>query len=125
MAVKEVKDYDLFVLSGMLSTTAAPLTYYGQTINNNPWTVATPNDFRQKIYKALITNTGSSAATVTISATNGTTTYTLAQISVPAGATESISEEDYSIVATAGYYFTASISTGSGYINAQAYFSPG
>jgi len=73
----------------------------------------------------LITNTGSSAATVTISATNGTTTYTLAQISVPAGATESISEEDYSIVATAGYYFTASISTGSGYINALAYFSPG
>lgn len=125
MAVKEVKDYDLFVLSGTLSTTASPLTYYGQTINNNPWTVTTPNDFRQKIYKALITNTGSSAATVTISATNGTTTYTLAQISVPAGATESISEEDYSIVASAGYYFTASISTGSGYINALAYFSPG
>jgi hypothetical protein len=125
MTAKEVKDYDLFVLSGTLSTTASPLTYYGQTINNNPWTVVTPNDFRQKIYKALITNTGSSTATVTISATNGTTTYTLAQISVPAGATESISEKDYSMIATAGYYFTASISTGSGYINALAYFSPG
>jgi hypothetical protein len=130
MAVKEVKDYDLFVLSGTLSTTATPLTYYGQNIPGTltPWTVPTPESYTQKIYKMALTNTGTGTATITLtgaSTVSGSPTLTLLQVSVAAGATVTLSEEDISIILPESYYLQGAISTGSGYAVVQAYFIPG
>ena len=125
-----VYDYDLFVLEASLSTTAAPLTYYGQNQpgTTTPWTVPTPGSYVQKVHKLVITNTGSSTATVTLTAVSTVSsnpTLTLLEISVPSGATETYSEDDFDIILPESYYLQGVISAGSGYAFAQAYFVKG
>jgi len=125
-----VKDYDLFDLEGSLGTTAAPLTYYGMNIpgTTTPWTVPTPGSFVQKIHKMALTNTGSGTATITLtgaSTVSGNPTLTLLEVSVAAGATLTLSEEDISIILPESYYLQGVISAGSGYAIVQAYFTQG
>jgi hypothetical protein len=125
-----VKDYDLFVLEGSLGITAAPLTYYGQNIPETsiPWTVPTPGSYAQKIYKMALTNTGTGTATITlrgVSTVSGNPTLTLLEVSVAAGATVTLSEEDISVILPESYYLQGVISAGSGYAVVQAYFISG
>jgi hypothetical protein len=125
-----VYDYDLFVLETPLSTTAAPLAYYGLNApgTTSPWYVPTPGSYTQKVHKLVITNTGSGTATVTLTAVStvsGNQTLTLLTVSVPAGATVTYSEEDFDIILPETYYLQGVISTGSGYVYAEAYFVKG
>jgi len=121
-----VNSYDLITETANISNspTPSPLLYNGQS--NFP--VITPNDYVQKIYKLIITNLGTSAALVTLTANpniSGLPSYTVATIAIPAGDTVVFSEHDFDIILTPGYSLGASISTGSGYIQALAYFEKG
>jgi hypothetical protein len=125
-----VYDYDLFVLETPLSSIPAPLAYYGLNApgTTTPWYVPTPGSYTQKVHKLVITNTGTETATVTLSAVStvsGNPTLTLLTVSVPASATVTYSEEDFDIILPETYYLQGEISTGSGYVFAEAYFVKG
>ena len=116
-----VHSYDLITETSTLSTTLSPLLFNGQP----GALVITPDDYVQKIYKLMITNSGSATATVTLTANSnvsGLPSYTVATISIPAGDTQVFSEHDFDIILTAGYNLNASISAGTGAIQALAYF---
>jgi len=116
-----VHSYDLILETASLSTSPTSLLLNGTA--NTP--VITPDDYVQKIYKLMITNAGSATATVTLTAilnVSGLPSYTVATISIPAGDTQVFSEHDFDIILTAGYNLNASISVGTGAIQALAYF---
>jgi hypothetical protein len=116
-----VNSYDLITETASLSTISSPLLLNGKT----GFSVITPDDYVQKIYKLIITNSGSATATVTLTANSnipGLLSYTVAIISIPAGDTQVFSEHDFDIILTAGYNLDASISAGTGAIQALAYF---
>lgn len=123
-----VKDYDLFLLEGALNgTTPVSLTLKGQsTIGGVSGVVTVPNDFIMKIQKGIITNTYTSAITVTIQATNGTTTVPLCTVNVPASSTVNISDDWFSMTVSPGYYLQVVGSASStGYVYLNAYFVKG
>jgi len=117
-----VHSYDLILETASLSGTSSPLLLDGQAGAS----VITPDDYVQKIYKLMITNAGSAIATVTLTASpvsgSPLPSYTVATISIPAGDTQVFSEHDFDIILTAGYNLNASISAGTGAIQALAYF---
>jgi len=117
-----VHSYDLILETASLSTSPTSLLLNGTA--NTP--VITPDDYVQKIYKLMITNAGSATATVTLTANSVSNptppSYTVATISIPAGDTQVFSEHDFDIVLTPGYNLEASISAGTGAIQALAYF---
>jgi len=116
-----VHSYDLITETAALSTTSSPLLWSGQSGAS----VITPDDYVQKIYKMMITNSGSATATVTLTANPnvpGLSSYTVATISIPAGDTQVFSEHDFDIILTSGYNLNASISAGTGNIQVLAYF---
>jgi len=123
------KDYDLVLETGSLSTTASNLVF-----NNTTSPVITPDDYVQKVYKITLTNTGSSTATFTLTASNQAyltsigssetaTSYNVLTVSVPASTTVFISELEVSIVIPATFNLIG-VSTGTGNIQLLAYFTP-
>jgi len=122
-----VHSYDLITETASFnssSLTPSPLLWNGQS--NFP--VITPDDYVQKIYKMIISNLGNSSAEVTLTANSnvsGHPSYTVATILIPAGDTQVFSEDDFDIILPSGYNLGVSINTGSGYIQALAYFEKG
>lgn len=124
----KVKDYDLFSLQGAInSTTAVSLAYKGQnTPVGGTWTVTVPNDFILKIKNGYITNTYTSAISVTIQAYNGTTTVPLLTVEVPAGTSLPIQDTSFSMSVMPGFYLqVVSVASATGSVFLNAYFTKG
>lgn len=120
-----VKDYDLVLESASATTTQSPLLLNG-TANA---VVITPDDYVQSVYKLVVTNTGSATEIITLTAglytgSAPSNTYTVATISLPAGATTTFSDEDFKIVIPAGFYLLVQTNTGTANVQALAYFTP-
>lgn len=112
-------DYDKFTIGNSALTTSTGALGY-----NNTGTLTVPVNYRMRVTNLLITNAGTTSATVTVNKIGSGGTITIANPQIAAGSNWPTNPLETEYIIESGYYLTAIMSAGTGSILATGEFVP-